>query len=719
MTFVFPLDHPHPGSPEAVRALLGGKAANLGVMARELGLPVPPGFVITTEACRVHLAGGWPRGLDAEIRAAMGTIERQLGRDFGGPGEPLLVSVRSGAPVSMPGMLDTVLDIGATPATAAGLAAVGGPVFAADCQARLRRMFRDVVGRGDPPEDAWDQLRAAIEAVFASWNSDRARAYRRKEGIRDDLGTAVTVQAMVFGNRDERSATGVLFTRDPATGERRRYGDVLFGAQGEDVVAGANATEPIAVLDERLPDAARELAAAGELLERHFADLCDIEFTIESGRLWLLQVRVGKRSPQAALRIAVDMAVDPDFPLTRADAVRRVAALLDPPPVLRTRREPSAVPIAVGLPASPGVAAGEIVTSPDEAVRRADAGETVILVRAETAPEDVHGMARAAGILTATGGIASHAAVVARGWGIPAVVGTPGLRIVPGGIELADRSMATGETITIDGGSGAVFAGTIQTSSEPDPAGVTLLGWAGELGIPIGAEPVGAAAHGAAPAGSADAVGTAGAAVTPDDCVRVLAIKGLATLEGLAEAAGSGPDVVRPAIDRLLDAALIEMTAGAYRLTGAGRRRATELLDIERAEVGGERAAGWLDAFLELDGELKEAVTAWQIRPATPGAEPAPNDHADAAYDAAVLARVGRVAEAADALLGQVAASSARFKTYRRRLAGAAAAAAAGDGRFVASPRVDSVHGVWFELHEELIRLAGRTRESEAAAGRA
>src|SRR4029079_6011351 len=212
---------------------------------------------------------------------------------------------------------------------------------------------------------------------------------------------------------------------------------------------------------------------------------------------------------------------------------------------------------------------------------------------------------------------------------------------------------------------------------------------------------------------------TAGAAVTPDDCLRVLAIKGLATLEGLAEAAGSGPDVVRPAIDRLLDAALIEMTAGTYRLTGAGRRRATELLDIERAEVGGERAAGWLDAFLELDGELKEAVTPCQLRPATPGAEPAPNDHADAAYDAAVLARVGRVAESADALLGEVEASSARLKTYRRRLAGAAAAAAAGDGRFVASPRVDSVHGVWFELHEELIRLAGSTRESEAAAGRA
>ncbi len=716
MTFVFPLDHPHPGSPEAVRSLLGGKAANLGVMTRDLGLPVPPGFVITTEACRVHLAGGWPGGLDAEIRAAVGNVERQLGRAFGGPGEPLLVSVRSGAPVSMPGMLDTVLDIGATPATAAGLVAFGGPAFAADCRRRLERMFRDVVGRGDPPDDALEQLRAAIEAVFASWNSDRARAYRRKEGIPDDLGTAVTVQAMVFGNRDERSATGVLFTRDPATGERRRYGDVLFGAQGEDVVAGAHAPEPIAVLEERLPDAARELATDAELLERHFADLCDIEFTVESGRLWLLQVRVGKRSPQAALRIAVEMAEDPDFPLTRADAVRRVAALLDPPPVLTTRLEPSAVPIAVGLAASPGIAAGEIVTSPDEAVRRADAGGSVILVRAETSPEDVHGMARATGILTATGGIASHAAVVARGWGIPAVVGAPGLRIVPEGIELGGRSIAIGKTLTIDGGSGAVFAGTIQTSSEPDPAAVTLLRWARELGIPIGAEPFGAAGVGTAAAAAGPA---AAPAATPDACLRVLAIKGLATLEGLADAAGTTPDTVRPAIDRLLDAGLAEMAAGAYRLTGDGRRRSTELLDLERAEVGGERAAGWLDAFLGLDGELKAAVTAWQLRPAGARAEPAPNDHADAAYDAAVLERLGRVAGAADVLLGQVTAGSPRFETYRGRLARAAAAAAAGNGRFVASPRVDSVHGVWFELHEELIRLAGRTRESETAAGRA
>jgi pyruvate,orthophosphate dikinase len=712
MTFVFPIDHPHAGPPEAVTALLGGKAANLGAMARDLGLPVPPGFVITTEACHAQLGGGWPEGLDAELHVAMGAVERQLGREFGGPGEPLLVSVRSGAPVSMPGMLDTVLDIGATSATAAGLAAFGGPAFAADCRTRLERMFRDVVARGDPPDDAWGQLGLAIKAVFASWTGDRARAYRRKEGIPDDLGTAVTVQAMVFGNRDERSATGVLFTRDPATGERRRYGDVLFGAQGEDVVAGGRRTEPITALDERLPDVARELAAHAELLERHFADLCDIEFTVESGRLWLLQVRVGKRSPQAALRIAVDMAEDPDFPLTRAAAVRRVEGLLDPPPLLRTRRDPAAKPIAVGLPASPGVAVGEIVVSPDEAVRRADAGGTVILVRAETSPEDVHGMARAAGILTATGGIASHAAVVARGWGIPAVVGVTGLRMTPDGIELAGRSIAIGETLTIDGGSGEVFTGTIETSTEPVPAAATLLGWARELGIQIGGEPADAASS-----GKADA--PAGPAATPEDCLRVLAIKGMATIEGVAAATGTSPAAVRPAIDRLLGEASIEMAVGSYRLTADGRRRSAELLERERAAVGTDVAANWLDAFLDLDGEVKQTVTAWQLRPAGESAEPVPNDHADAMYDAAVLERLARVAGAADALLRDVAATSSRFEIYRQRLASAAAAATAGDGRFVASPRVDSVHGVWFELHEELIRLAGRTRESEAEAGRA
>ena len=289
-------------------ALVGSKAANLGVMARELDLPVPPGFAISTEACRAYLAGGWPEDLDDEIREGMAAIETAIGRRFGDAADPLLVSVRSGAPVSMPGMMDTILNLGLTPETTGA--------FAAACRARLEAMFRETVG-ADVPDDPWAQLRQAVEAVFRSWNGDRARAYRSKEGIPDDLGTGVVVQAMVFGNRGPDSGTGVLFTRNPATGERALYGDVMFDAQGEDVVAGTHATEPISVLDERMPAVAGELRAHADRLERHYADMCDIEFTIEDGRLWLLQVRVGKRSPQAALRIAVDMAEDGSFPLSR------------------------------------------------------------------------------------------------------------------------------------------------------------------------------------------------------------------------------------------------------------------------------------------------------------------------------------------------------------------------------------------------------------------
>ena len=427
-------------SEAAARDLLGGKAANLGVMTRDLGLPVPPAFVITTETCRRFLADGWPPGLDDELRDRMRDLETLLGRRFGDPADPLLVSVRSGAPVSMPGMMDTILDLGLDDATTAGLARVtGDEAFARSCRERFESSFRSIVGVSDVPADPWAQLRLAIEAVFRSWQSDRARTYRQKEGIPDDLGTAVTVQAMVFGNRGPDSATGVLFTRDPATGEAALYGDVLFDAQGEDVVAGTHRTEPIAVLDERLPEVGAELRAAATRLEHHFRDLCDIEFTIESGRLWLLQVRVGKRSPAAALRIAVDMAEDASFPLTRAEAVERVRPLLADPPTTTSARSSFVRPLVTGLPASPGVASGGIATTPEAAQAAAAAGAPAILVRAETSPDDVHGMAAAAGILTSRGGLASHAAVVARGWGIPAVVGATGLTVSDDRVVIGDR----------------------------------------------------------------------------------------------------------------------------------------------------------------------------------------------------------------------------------------------------------------------------------------
>ena len=668
--------------------LVGGKAANLGVMIRELDLPVPPGFVISTEACRAFLAGGWPDALDDEIREAMATLEVAVGRRFGDPADPLLVSVRSGAPVSMPGMMDTILNLGAAPGSGSN-------------RERLETMFRDIVG-ADVPDDPWNQLREAIEAVFGSWNGDRARAYRSREGIADDLGTAVTVQAMVFGNRGPDSGTGVLFTRNPATGERALYGDVMFDAQGEDVVAGTHATESISVLDERMPDVAAELRDRADRLERHYADMCDIEFTIEDGRLWLLQVRVGKRSPQAALRIARDMADDASFPLTRAQAVERVADLLANPPTRTTSRSSILRPLVTGLPASPGTASGEVVTSPDAAAEAAEAGRTVILVRSETSPDDVHGMAKAAGILTATGGLASHAAVVARGWGIPAVVGASSVQVGDRWVAIGDRRFRAGDVITIDGGSGEVFEGAIPGSTEPVPEAAILLAWARELGLTIGE------GDGSEPA----AVGSRRATV--DDVIRALGIKGFAMTQGAADAVLSSTDHVQPLLDDLVVDGLAASVAGAYRLTDTGNARAAELVAKEADAWGSERANAALDAFIELDGRMKETVTAWQLK-----APDVVNDHADADYDRGVLDRLGALHDEAARFLEANENRFGRLATYRARLSRAIEQARGGDGRFVASPRVDSYHGVWFELHEDLIQLAGRTREDEVAAGRA
>ncbi len=708
MTWAYPLDHDHGLPPDEVLALIGGKAANLGVMlGPDLRLPVPPGLVITTEACRTFLADGWPDGLDDELRGRMAEVESAVGRWFGNAADPLLVSVRSGAPVSMPGMMDTILDLGLNEATTAGLAAVtGDAAFAEDCRRRFVAMFRDIVG-AEPPEDPWAQLRLAVEAVFRSWNSDRAKAYRAKEGIPNDLGTAVTVQAMVFGNRGPDSATGVGFTRNPATGEPTLYGDVLFDAQGEDVVAGTHATEPIAALDERIPAAAAELRSAADRLERHFADLCDIEFTVERGRLWMLQTRVGKRSPQAALRIAVDMAEDPSFPLSRTEAVERVAHFLVDPPKVSTGRSSYLLPLATGLGASPGLASGVIATSPEAAARVADTGVDVILVRAETSPDDVHGMARAAGILTARGGLASHAAVVARGWGIPAVVGAGGVHVGDGVVRIADRELREGDTISIDGSSGEVFAGVIPGRTDVVAEARTLLGWARDLGVDIGAKE---AAEAAATPGSA-------APATLDDAVRRLSTKGFATTATLADALLSTGDAVQPLLDQLVVDGLAATVAGAYRLTETGSTRAAELLEADRDAWGVEAATAALDGFLELDRRMKDAVTAWQLRP-TDG-EPVVNDHTDAAYDTEVLDRLTSIGADADRWLEPIAAANPRLAPYRLRLAAALDRARAGDHRFVASPRVDSFHGAWFELHEDLIRLAGRTREDETAAGRA
>jgi pyruvate,orthophosphate dikinase len=529
MRYVYDFDHPHPVAPKELKALLGGKGANLAEMTSVLRLPVPHGFTISTDACRDYLKGGWPAGLDAEVAEHLARLEERMGRRLGDPSDPLLVSVRSGAKFSMPGMMDTVLNLGLNDESVDGLAKqTSDERFAYDSYRRFVQMYgrivlglpgesfdrlleeakarvgattdaelpadelRTLVRRykelveaetGQPfPQDPSDQLRGAIEAVFRSWNGPRAVAYRVRERIPHDLGTAVNVQAMVFGNRDERSGTGVGFTRDPATGAKGAYGDFLVNAQGEDVVAGIRNTEPLSALEARFPDIYAELLEIFDRLERHYRDMCDTEFTIEQGKLWMLQTRVGKRTGRAALRMAVEMVDDPAIRLTRAEAVSRITAdhvdgVLHP-----QFADPNVPVLTRGLGASPGAAVGHAYFSADDAAAAAARGEPVVLVRSETSPEDVHGMLAAQGVLTARGGLVSHAAVVARGWGKPAVVGAEALRIDGKQARVGDVVIREGDVVSIDGATGAVVLGAVPlTAAEPPPELTTILGWADEI----------------------------------------------------------------------------------------------------------------------------------------------------------------------------------------------------------------------------------------------
>ena len=529
MPFVFDFDHVHPKAPMELKDLLGGKGANLAEMTSVLALPVPPGFTITTDACRAYMDGGWPDGLSDQVAKARRRLERAMGKTIGDPNDPLLVSVRSGAKFSMPGMMDTVLNLGLNDRSVLGLARqTKDERFAYDSYRRfvsmygrivldipgaefdemfdaakelagttsdaavptellvyLVRSYQGIVERhtGTPfPQDPAEQLRGAIEAVFRSWNGARAVAYRDREHIAHDLGTAVNVQAMVFGNRDDQSGTGVGFTRDPTTGAKGAYGDFLVNAQGEDVVAGIRNTEPISALQRQFPAVYAELVAIFDRLEQHYRDMCDTEFTIEQGKLWMLQTRVGKRSGRAALRMAVEMTKEPVIALGHAEAVSRITEdHLDS--VLHPQFAGSGhAVLASGLAASPGAAVGRVYFTADDAAAAAGRGEPVILVRSETSPEDVHGMLAAEGILTARGGLVSHAAVVARGWGKPAVVGAEVLRIAAHSFSVGSTTVAEGEWLSLDGGAGTVVLGSVPlVAAEPTAEFRTLLHWADEI----------------------------------------------------------------------------------------------------------------------------------------------------------------------------------------------------------------------------------------------
>ncbi|MCP3735992.1 pyruvate, phosphate dikinase [Sphingomonas sp. RP10(2022)] len=520
--------------------LLGGKGSNLAEMA-SIGLPVPPGFTISTAMCTTYYDEGeqFPQSLRDEVAQGIAHIEGITGKTFGDASNPLLVSVRSGARVSMPGMMDTVLNLGLNDATVEGLSARSGDErFAWDSYRRFIQMYADVVLEldhgafeealeiakedngftldteltakdlkalvaeyktlvekewGKPfPQDVHDQLWGAVGAVFGSWQSERAKVYRRLNDIPADWGTAVNVQAMVFGNMGETSATGVAFTRDPAKGDRAYYGEFLINAQGEDVVAGIRTPQYLtrtareeagakpASMEEAMPEVYAELAAVFDRLETHYRDMQDIEFTVEQGKLWMLQTRSGKRTAKAALKIAVDMASE--GLITRNEAILRVDPMaLDQ--LLHPTLDPNAPRdvIAKGLPASPGAASGTVVFDADTAEKRKAAGDKVILVRVETSPEDIHGMHAAQGILTARGGMTSHAAVVARGMGRPCVSGAGSLSISAKDkvMKVAGREIREGDTITIDGASGEVMFGEVATV-QPELAGDfgTLMEWA-------------------------------------------------------------------------------------------------------------------------------------------------------------------------------------------------------------------------------------------------
>ncbi len=529
MQYVFGFDHEHSQPPMELKDLLGGKGANLAEMTSVLGLPVPYGFTITTDACREYLASGWPKDLTGQVAKALSKLEENMGKKLGDSGDPLLVSVRSGAKFSMPGMMDTVLDLGLNDRSVEGLASQTKDLrFAYDSYRRFISMYgRIVMGiPGDefdklfeaakelssassdsevPPEllkyltsaykdivlrhtgrlfpqEPMEQLKGAIEAVFSSWNGSRAIAYRLRDRIPHDLGTAVNVQAMVFGNRDDNSGTGVGFTRDPATGAKGFYGDFMVNAQGEDVVAGVRNTEPLSALEQRFPSIFSELITIFDRLETHYRDMCDTEFTIEQGRLWMLQTRVGKRTGVAALRMAVDMTEEPEVALTKEEAVLRITAdHLDS--VLHPQFAVKEVNVvARGLGASPGAAVGKVYFAADDAIAASERGEKVILVRKETSPEDVHGMLSSEGILTSRGGLVSHAAVVARGWGKPAVVGADAVRIVGRSFIANGITVVEGDEISIDGTSGDVVLGAVKlTSSTPPPEFQTILKWADDI----------------------------------------------------------------------------------------------------------------------------------------------------------------------------------------------------------------------------------------------
>ena len=740
---VYDFDHIHAISGTELCQLLGGKGAGLVEMRQNLGLPVPAGFVLSTKLCHRFLCSGWPAELDEAIEDNLNALERTTGQRFGDLERPLLVSVRSGAPVSMPGMMDTILNLGANHQTIAGLAArTGDEHFALDTWSRFNRMYaRTVLGvsadelgpnpaskastaalradveevlslcarRKTPiPDDPRGQLRGAIDAVFRSSRSERSRAYADREGLPKDFPTAVVVQAMVYGNMASSSGTGVAFTRNPSTGANEPYGDFLINAQGGDVVSGTRTCEPLAAMARHLPDAHCELLLIMRLLEQHYRDLCDIEFTVQEGRLYVLQARIGKRTAIAAARIAVEMAGGGECLITRKEAVRRMTReqLRKLESIAKVRG--GVASIASGVAASAGVASGAVCLDPHRVVALAEAGQNVILVRPTTSPDDVHGMVKAVGIVTSTGGLVSHAALIARGWGIAAVCGVESISFRPS-LSIAGVAIQEGDCLTIDGDSGAIYLGDcVEVSHQEPPELHTLRQWAIELGVPLGGDttqdtdcPVVTISQGVETHHS-DAFAV----------MRALSLLGLARHDRIAASLATSVETVRGVLDKLPAHHVSHGPAGIG-VAPQGRIWLQAKLHAERDCIDQASADHVYQEFMRLDAGFKRLVTDWQVR--VVDGRMVANNHADTAHDDAVRLRLRAFHQETMELMAKICAFAPRLDPFRMRFVRAAAAVSAGDGSMIASPLKDSYHTVWFELHEELIHLSGRNRETEEA----
>lgn len=757
----YAFDHKHALAGDALKAHLGGKGAGLAEMT-QLGIPVPPGFTIPTTVCLSYLQVGWTAQMSEAVEQGIKHVETELDRFLGNPKTPLLLSVRSGAKFSMPGMMDTVLNVGMTEAVARGLAELSGnSKFAWDTYRRAIASYSQIVLGASPemlarieklsasedlelsalaygravaeagyaiPTDPLEQVKAAVQAVFDSWHSDRAKAYREHQAIDHALGTGATIQAMVFGNLGEQSGTGVAFSRNPSTGVAGLMGDFLLAAQGEDVVAGTHQTLPLKDLQNLWPSVWIELQEVADRLEKHSSDMVDIEFTVENGKLWLLQTRVAKRSPVATFRAAIDMAEDPNFPVDRNEAVKRCSVHMDNPPMLSSEssekpteenknnksksKEKNTQLIATGLAASPGLAVGVLSLDPDDAVERQESGERVILVREETSPNDVHGMGASVGLVTTLGGMVSHAAVVARAWGLAAVVGCEGISLEPDALIASGHRIQAGKTISVCGDTGRVFLGAKAGASQALPEVEKIQQWAREAGnseIDSGIDP------------STD-IGQAELAITKFDdcldCLRLIVLKGMTSADGLSEALGATQAQIQVQFRQLLEQGLIsELKGERVRATTEGQAAIAALFADEQA-IAKEACDAALYPFHEPNLKLKEIVTAWQIK--TVDGTEQPNDHNDADYDAMVIGRLAEeIHPAIQPILYSLTPKLVRLERYQARLDYALEKLSSGDNRYMAHPLLDSYHTVWFELHEELIRLSGRNRKDETKAGRA